>query len=104
MAEYAVGGSPYIGGDCGACDGNVTGGGLYNDWQESSGAVYVGMYVLKVISLVVILILAAVDVSGQGNDQMRMALGAFVFIYVLLVVFEGIGEYVNAKVDVTLKK
>lgn len=103
MAEYAVGGSPYIGGDCGACDGNVTGGGMYSDWKQSSGMSSVGVYVLKVICLIVILILAAVDVSGQGNDQMRMAWGAFVFIYILLVVFEGLGEYVNDKVEITRK-
>jgi hypothetical protein len=103
MAEYAVGGSPYIGGDCGACDGNVTGGGIYSDWKQSSGMASVGVYILKVICLIVILILAAVDVSGQGNDQMRMAWGAFVFIYILLVVFEGVGEAFNANVEVSMK-
>ncbi len=89
MAEYAVGGSPYIGGDCGACDGNVTGGGgMIADFRRSDSGLLQAFYVFKILVVLLLLVLAAIDTADKGNEDMKTAMNAFIFIMAILFVIE----------------
>ena len=102
MAEYAVVGSPYLGGDCGTCEGGneVTGGGLYKDVARF-GEAHIAVKVfngLKFALLLVLFILAVMLIAGAGNDDMNKAFSSLTFVYLGVLGIEALGEGIIANV------
>lgn len=97
MAEYAVGGSPYLGGDCGTCEGGneVTGGGLHPermlDYSKSVlGAVLAFLKVAVLIGL--ILMFMIIGISNLGSNEM--------LVYAIMIAVYVVSDFIETYVDI----
>lgn len=97
MAEYTVGGSPYIGGEGCGCEGagEITGGGMMIDkkrWDNGSVAIK-GLLILKAVAIIGILILSAIIFFGLGHsEETRTAYIIMLMVLFVSYLFESIGE------------